>query len=360
MQVGYFAMPLHPPGSNPTQTLDHDLEQIVTLDQLGYQEAWIGEHFTAAWENIPAPDLFIAAAIPMTKNIVLGTGVSCMPNHNPFMIAQRIAQLDHQAHGRFHWGVGSGGFPGDFAVFGFDPTTGAHRSMTRDAIDLVLQLWNDPKPGVYEHKYWRFTIPEPVDEIGLQLHLKPYQKPHPPIGVAGVSPRSDTLILAGERGWIPLSINLVPTPTLKTHWEAVQEGARKTGRTPDHRTWRIAREIYIAETTEQARQEALEGVLRRDFERYFLRLMKRMNMLSLFKSDPNMPDADVTPEYLVDNIWLVGSPEDVERKIREMYHEVGGFGVLLAMAHEWQPKERWVQSMTLLAQEVMPKLADLA
>ena len=74
MQVGYFAMPLHPPGSNPTQTLDHDLEQIVTLDQLGYQEAWIGEHFTAAWENIPAPDLFIAAAIPMTKNIVLGTG----------------------------------------------------------------------------------------------------------------------------------------------------------------------------------------------------------------------------------------------------------------------------------------------
>ena len=87
MQVGYFAMPLHPPGSNQTQTLDHDLEQIVTLDQLGYKEAWIGEHFTAAWENIPAPDLFIAAAIPMTKHIVLGTGVSCMPNHNPFMIA---------------------------------------------------------------------------------------------------------------------------------------------------------------------------------------------------------------------------------------------------------------------------------
>jgi hypothetical protein len=51
---------------------------------------------------------------------------------------------------------------------------------------------------------------------------------------------------------------------------------------------------------------------------------------------------------------------DVERKIREIYHAVGGFGVLLAMAHEWQPRERWVQSMTLLAQEVMPKLADLA
>ena len=56
----------------------------------------------------------------MTSKIVLGTGVTCMPNHNPFVLAHRIAQLDHMARGRLHWGVGSGGFPGDFEVFGFD------------------------------------------------------------------------------------------------------------------------------------------------------------------------------------------------------------------------------------------------
>jgi alkanesulfonate monooxygenase SsuD/methylene tetrahydromethanopterin reductase-like flavin-dependent oxidoreductase (luciferase family) len=352
-------MPLHPPGANPTQTIHDDLAQIVTLDALDYREAWIGEHFTAAWENIPAPDLFIAMALAMTRNIVLGTGVTCMPNHNPFMVAQRIAQLDHQARGRFHWGVGSGGFPGDFAVFGFDPTTGAHRGMTRDAIDVVLQLWSDPRPGVYEHKYWRFTVPEPVPDIGLQLHLQPYQKPHPPIGVAGVSPRSDTLVLAGERGWIPMSINLVPTPTLKTHWDAVTEGARQSGRTPDHTTWRIAREVYVAETTAEARKEALHGVLARDFTQYFYRLLGKMNMLSLLKVDPQMSDTDLTLEYMVDNVWIVGSPDEVERKIRQLYHDVGGFGVLLAMAHEWQPRASWERSMTLLAQEVMPRLADL-
>ena len=359
MDVGYFAMPLHPPGSNPTQTLDDDLAQIVTLDELGYREAWIGEHFTTVWENIPAPDLFIATALAMTKRIIMGTGVTCMPNHNPFMLAQRLAQLDHQAHGRFHWGVGSGGFPGDFEVFGFDPTTGAHRDMTRDAIDMVLQIWRDPKPGLYEHKYWRFRIPEPVDEIGLRLHLTPYQKPHPPIGVAGVSPKSDTLVLAGERGWIPMSINLVQTPTLKTHWEAVEAGARKTGRRPNHSTWRIAREVYVADTTAEARQEALHGVLARDFEQYFFRLLRRMNMLSLLKVDSNMPDADLTPEYLVDNVWIVGDPDEVAHKLRQLYHDVGGFGVLLAMAHEWQPREKWVHSMTLLAKQVMPRLADL-
>ena len=359
MEVGYFAMPLHPPGSDQTKTIHDDLEQVVTLDRLGYREAWIGEHFTAEWENIPAPDLFIAMALGLTKNIILGTGVTCMPNHNPFMLAHRIAQLDHMARGRFYWGVGSGGFPGDFQVFGFDPKTGAHREMTREAIDLVLKLWEDPKPGLYESKYWRFTVPEPVPELGLRFHLRPYQKPHPPIGVAGVSPRSDTLVLAGERGWIPMSINLVPTSTLRTHWDAVEAGAKRAGRTPDRSTWRIAREVYVAATSEEAREEALKGVMARDFKEYFLRLLPSLNMLDMLKAFPGMADSEVTVEYLVDNIWVVGSPDEVAAKLRRLYEDVGGFGVLLAMGHEWRPKYKWLRSMSLLVEEVMPRLADL-
>ena len=104
MELGYFTMPLHPPDTDIAQTLQDDLEQLVVLDELGYSEAWIGEHFTSVWENIPAPDLFIANALGKTKNIRLGTGVTCMPNHNPFMIAHRIAQLDQMARGRFMWG----------------------------------------------------------------------------------------------------------------------------------------------------------------------------------------------------------------------------------------------------------------
>ena len=92
MELGYFTMPLHPPGSNITKTLEEDLEQIAVLDKLGYKEAWIGEHFTAEWENIPAPDLFIAQALAMTENIVLGNRrhlyaeprpVHDRPSHSP-------------------------------------------------------------------------------------------------------------------------------------------------------------------------------------------------------------------------------------------------------------------------------------
>ena len=359
MELGFFTMPLHPPGSDYTKSLDDDLNQIVVLDQLGYKEAWIGEHFTSVWENIPNPDLFIAKAIPLTKNIVFGTGVTCMPNHDPFMLAHRIAQLDHMAHGRFYWGIGAGAYVGGCVVWGYDPATEENRRMVRDAVDLVLEIWEDPKPGLYEQWNWRFTIPEPLKEAGLRTHLRPYQRPHPPIAVGGVSPGSKTLAFAGERGWIPMSINIVPARILKTHWEAVEEGASSAGRTPDREAWRICRTIYVAETTEQARREALEGVLRRDFEQYFLPLLTNRKMLGLLKADPDMPDSDLTAEYLMDNVWIVGSPDDVADQLRQLYEDVGGFGVLIAMGHEWLPREQWINSMTLLQKEIMPKLADL-
>lgn len=359
MELGYFTMPLHPPGANITQTLADDLEQIVTLDKLGYHEAWIGEHFTFVWENIPSPDLFIAQALGVTKNIILGTGVTCMPNHNPIMIAHRIAQLDHMAKGRFYWGIGSASTPGDYEMFGFDPEKDDRREYTREALEVILKIWEDPKPGLYESAHWSFRIPEPVDEIGLTFHLTPYTKPHPPIAVGGVSPRSETLIMAGERGWIPMSINLIPSGLIKGHWDAVEQGASNVGKAADRSLWRIAREVYVAETTEQARKEALDGVLRRDFEDYWLKLMPWSKSLDRMKLDPDMPDSDVTAEYLMDALWIVGSPDDVADQLRRLYNDVGGFGVLLAMGHEWEPKEKWVNSMTLLKQEVMPKLADL-
>src|SRR3712207_1148200 len=178
MQLGYFTMPLHPPGSDIGRTMADDLEQIVALERFGYAEAWIGEHFTSAWENIPCPDLFIAQALARTERIKLGTGVSCLPNHNPLMLAQRIAQLDQMARGRFLWGIGSGGFPGDFELFDVDITRLEQRGLTREVLDTILELWDDPEPGrLFEHARWRFRVPKRQGDIGLELHLRPFQRP---------------------------------------------------------------------------------------------------------------------------------------------------------------------------------------
>ena len=95
MRFGIFLAPFHPVGQNPTLALERDLELVVRLDQLGYDEAWIGEHHSAAFELVASPEVFIAAAAERTKHIRLGTGVSSLPYHHPFMLADRINQLDH-------------------------------------------------------------------------------------------------------------------------------------------------------------------------------------------------------------------------------------------------------------------------
>tara|TARA_B100001750_G_scaffold121356_1_gene96198 strand:+ start:1227 stop:2327 length:1101 start_codon:yes stop_codon:yes gene_type:complete len=365
MKLGYFNMPMHPPGSNFTKTLHDDLEQIEVLDTLGYSEAWIGEHFTAEWENIPSPDLFIASALNKTKNIKLGTGVTCMPNHNPFLLAHRIAQLDHMAKGRFLWGVGSGGFPGDFDVAGIDPKTGEHRTMAREALDLILSLWKNPKVGNYKNKYWDFNVPNPEEEIGLRFWLKPYQLPHPPIAVAGVSENSDTLTLAGERGYIPMSINLMPTKIVKSHWDTVEKGAQSTGAIANRNQWRIARNVFVADSSEDAYQLAVNGIIGRDWDNYFMPLLcsrkinKEHTMMHALKNDPLLPDSAITKEYMAENIWIIGNPDEVANKIRELYNQVGGFGTLLIMGSEWSPRAEWIRSHELLSTVVLDKLHDL-
>lgn len=43
-------------------------------------------------------------------------------------------------------------------------------------------------------------------------------------------------------------------------------------------------------------------------------------ILDMFKIDKSMSDADVTPQYMIDNIWIVGSPDDVAAQIRGLHN----------------------------------------
>ena len=102
--------------------------------------------------------------------------------------------------------------------------SGEHREMTRESLEIILRMWSDEKEFEYDGKYWK--VAKPAEQLGfLRPHIYPLQKPHPPIGVAGVSKQSDTLMLAGERGFLPMSLNLNPG-YVASHWEAVEIGAR--------------------------------------------------------------------------------------------------------------------------------------
>jgi limonene 1,2-monooxygenase len=100
MKFGIFLAPFHRVGENPTLAIDRDMELIEWLDHLGYDEVWIGEHHSAGWELIASPEIMIAAAAERTRHIMLGSGVTSLPYHHPFLVAERFVQLDHMTRGR--------------------------------------------------------------------------------------------------------------------------------------------------------------------------------------------------------------------------------------------------------------------
>ena len=53
MKLGVFMMPLHPPDKDRTECFEEDIDLIVLADELGFTEAWIGQHHTVAWEPHP-------------------------------------------------------------------------------------------------------------------------------------------------------------------------------------------------------------------------------------------------------------------------------------------------------------------
>ena len=359
MKYGFFLMPLHAPERPVADGYDDDIDLLVRGDRLGFSEAWIGEHFTAAWENIPAPDQIIAKAAALTENIRLGTGVSCLPYQHPVVTAHRIAALDHLTRGRIMFGIGTGSVPTDLQAFGIDASSGQQRAMMKEAIEIILRVWESDGSFDYPGDYWQVPRVDPRPAARLGFYLKPYQQPHPPIAVAGVSPKSDSLEMAGARGWIPMSINFALVPALRRHWATYEAAAGTAGLTADRSEWRIAREIYVAPTTEQARAEAIRGGMARAFDGYMRPFLEGLGALSFVKNSREMPDSEITPDYLADNLWIVGSPDDVAAKLRRLYEDVGGFGTVLLIGHDWEPRENWNRSLELFTNEVMPQLADL-
>ena len=187
MTFGIFLGPFHRVGENPTLAFRRDMELIEWLDELGYDEAWIGEHHSAGWEIISSPELFIAAAAERTRHIKLGTGVVSLPYHHPFMVANRMVQLDHMTRGRVMFGVGPGALPTDAYMMGIDPST--QRRKMDESLGIILRLFTEDEPITYKGEW--FELNEAL------LQIKPYQRPYMPLAVASIQSPSG-VVLAGK------------------------------------------------------------------------------------------------------------------------------------------------------------------
>ncbi len=358
MRLGAFLMPSHPPERSISQGQALDLEELERLDSFGFEEAWIGEHFTSQWEPCPAPDLLIAQALGRTKNIRLGSLGHLLPYHHPVELAHRVAYLDHMAQGRYAVGVGISALPTDHQLFGLDTSGGRNRRMTFEALDIMTRLWTDGATD-FKGEFWSMGRTESsFDTLGY--HLAPFQQPHPPIAIAALTPGSENHKLAGEKGYLPVSLSISPDASITAkHWNAVETGAARSGRVPDRADWRIIRDVYVAPTDREARDCAINGMMGRCWREFLLPLYLGLGLGPMLKKDPAMPDEAITLEYLCNELWFVGSPETVARRISDLDCKVGGFGSLLIVSYDARDERAaWERSLQLLTSDVMPRCSS--
>lgn len=358
MDCGLFMMPLHDPRRDYLEVLRHDREAILLAEELGFQEVWVGEHYSSSTEPIPDPLQFMATLIPQTKSIKFATGVINIPQHHPAQIAGNAAQFDYLSQGRFVMGIGPGGLASDFELF---KVTDKNRSeMMIEAIDIVHKIWASDPPYHITGKYWDVTIDSACHlQLGVGPMRKPYQRPYPPLAVSAMSPNSTTARTAGEKGWGLVSANFMPVVHARTHWNQYCHGAEAAGRRPDRSLWRVARSILVTETDEEARDYLANPKSSYGFYYSYLRNnLGVFNLLKIFKPRDDISDDEVTYPKCVEWIVMHGKPSTVLDQLVAMVDEIGWFGTLLLTHKDWDIPELHRRSMRLFAERVMPKLAN--
>jgi alkanesulfonate monooxygenase SsuD/methylene tetrahydromethanopterin reductase-like flavin-dependent oxidoreductase (luciferase family) len=351
---GMFIMPYHDPAKPLAQCYDEDLELIVRAEELGFSEFWIGEHHTMKYENIVMPEIFIARALGETRRIRLGPAPVCLNQHHPGHVAGRLAFLDHLSKGRLNLCFGAGSVTADQELFGAEPKEAA--AMVDEAADMILKLWSSEPPYELEGKFWTVRLKKYVDEeTGIGYIHKPFQKPHPPIAMPGTSRNSPTMRTAGRRGFQPFGHCLIAGSVLADLWQTYEAGAHEAGRQPQRADFKVARSIFLADSTPEARRRARTNSLGKNFE-YIGRLFDKGGGRRVYKRDPGMSDADCNLDYLMGEQIIAGSPDEVLRRLLLLIEETGPFGTLVLMGYDWDDKESWLHSMELFARELMPAL----
>lgn len=354
INYGMFIMPFHSPSKPLAKGYDEDLELIVLAEELGFSEFWIGEHHTMKYETIVMPEIFIALALGETKTIRLGPAPVCLNQHHPANVASRLAFLDHLSKGRLNLCFGNGSVTADQELYGVKPQDGGR--MAFEAIDVILDLWSHDPPYEHHGEFWNFSLKDSVDEecmIGF-IH-KPFQKPHPPIALPGMSRNSYSMKIAGQRGYQPFAHCLIAGNVVADLWQTYAVAAEEAGRSPMRSDFKVARSIFLADTTREAVDRARTNSLGQNYQ-YIGGLFDKGLGRKIYKRDQNMPDSECDLDFLMSEQIIAGDVDEVLRRLLRLVDETGEFGTLVLMSYDWDDKDSWVRSMQLFANELMPAL----
>jgi alkanesulfonate monooxygenase SsuD/methylene tetrahydromethanopterin reductase-like flavin-dependent oxidoreductase (luciferase family) len=313
----------------PADVYDDHIRCAQEAEQLGYQYYFSIEHQTSPISYLSAPNIYLTALARHTSAIRFGVMIYQLPFHHPIRLAQDAAMLDHLSRGRLEFGAGTGVSPHEFMRWNvpFEP----RREMSEEALDIIVKAWTEDSV-TYNGEFYQF--------VEVLTTPKPYQQPHPPIWFAAHSAASFEYA-ARHNFHVSQNIDIDPVIAEKfATWRQFWKACGHAGPMP--RTF-LTRHVHVAETDQQAREEAAEHLATpRMAEPAFSEAAQARLSQSGFErgADGRYPGGAETPErqelrrvfrersksydFWIDNgLALVGSPDTVMRQIEEQHALIG-------------------------------------
>jgi natural product biosynthesis luciferase-like monooxygenase protein len=353
MKFGMLHLFENPLDRTEKEIVDEQFDIMVRSEDYGFDSVWPAEHHFSEYGYCASPAVTLAAVAARTKRIRLGTGVVVLPLNHPIRVAEDFAIIDLMSGGRVDLGVGRGYQPHEFQGYGVDQTRS--RDMFREGVEIIQKAWTEERFS-YEGEFYQVH--------DLSVRPKPYQKPHPPIWMASLSP--ETFQLCGQYGF-----NLMAAPVFgfdvnrgAAQIEEYRQALRDHGRDPAAHEVAALTMTYVADDSQQALDDFADPVMW-----YYKTFAKYIAPPKGQAAVPTYEMYTQARDFLSSATWdavvqggavIAGSPDQVVDRIGRV-SEICGFTHYLCwtriggLAH---PKV--MRSMELMASKVMPQLRGAA
>jgi len=327
------------PGQSDVEAFEQGFEQVEAADRWGLDVFWLAEIHQQARRSVLSAPMNVAGQIAArTKRMKVGTAVHVLPLTHPLRLAEETATVDVVSRGRFILGAGRSGNPRGYAAYGVPYTESRERFY--ETLDILKKAWTED-PFSYDGKYHSFNEARAVP--------RPYQQPHPPIRIAGAS--EDTFPTLGRLGY-PLFVSVRSgslmglKPDLKIYRESYEEAGH-----PGRGEVYLRLSMHVGDSDKQALEEGEPSIMAG-----YKSLITRLEGSPNARRRAEVEDVKrATYEDVVRDKVIVGGPDTVVDRLRELQDELGIDGILFELNFGAAiPAEVMMNSLQLICQEVMP------
>jgi len=314
----------------PHQRLLNLIEEIELADELGLDVFAIGEHHRPDYA-VSTPATIMAAAAVKTHYIKLSSGVTVLSSEDPVRVFQQFATIDLLSSGRAEIMAGRGSFIESFPLFGYD--LNEYDELFSEKLEMLIKLNESEKIS------WKGKHTQTINNLGV--YPRPFQNKLPIWIAIGGTPES--VVRAAEFG-LPMMLAIIGgmparfAPFIKLYRDVFE----KAGHSKDQLKLGINSHTYIAETSQQARDEFYPP-----YSEVMTRIGRERGWSGMSRADF---DAATGPQAHL----LVGSPQQVIDKILYEHSIFGHTRFLAQMSIGAMPHLQVMKAIELLGNIVAP------